>query len=465
MKKILIVEDDISFAERFKKNLELDGYDASIVSSGDEGLQKLKNTFFDLLITDIKMPGMSGIELIKRIRSGREDGIEPDMPIVALTSLNSVEIAVETMKSGAADYITKESERKEILLRIKKVLHESNLENINRLLIDQIETKSEFGELIGESESIRKIKDEIAEVAGSDVSVLISGETGVGKELVARAIHKLSKQKNATFIDMNCAALPDDNLLQSELFGHEKGAFTDAKEMKKGKFEIASGGTLFLDEIGELSRDSQAKILKVIENRIIMRLGGIKTIEIDCRFIFATNKDLQKEVRNGNFREDLYYRVNVFPIYIPPLRERKDDIIPLAEFFFSNFCKKYKKKSFIIQTDVMNILYDYPWYGNVRELRNVIERMIIRAKGEEISIKNVEECGLLASQPKSNIELTIPEEGINLDEIEKQTVLKALEKVNYNQKRAAELLGISVDRMNNRVKKFNIKHPSWHTHK
>lgn len=465
MKKLLLIEDDLIFAERLKKNLELDGYDVAVCESGRGGLARLKDTYFDLIVTDIKMPEMNGLDVIKKIRTAAEPGIDPDIPIVVLTSLNSVETAVEAMKAGAADYITKESEKKEILLRVKKVIEQNQLLNENRLLKDRIEKESEFGDLIGESEDIKKIKKDITEIARSDISVLIQGETGVGKELVARAIHKLSTKKDGAFMDVNCAALPDENLLQSELFGHEKGAFTDAKEMKKGKFELANGGTLFLDEIAELTRDSQGKILKVIENHVITRLGGTKMIDIDCRFIFASNKDLIQEVKKGNFREDLYYRVNVFPITITPLRQRKDDIPLLAKFFLKQFCLKYLKKPKTINEDVMDVLYNYPWYGNVRELRNVLERVVIRAKNDEITYDDIKECGLLSEKLKAGLDVDIPSDGMKLDDLEKHLVIRALERCDWVQAKAAELLGISVDRMNNRVKKFNIKHPSWHVHK
>ncbi len=459
MKKLLIIEDDEIFAERLKKNLEIDGYETVISNGGKDALSKLKDVYFDLVITDIKMPEMTGLDVIKKIRSGSDAGIDADIPIVVLTSVNSVETAVEAMKGGAADYITKESERKEILLRVKKVLDQSKILNENRLLKDRIERESEFGDLIGESESIKKIKSEIKEISKSNVSILIEGETGVGKELVARAIHKLSEKYQGPFIDVNCAALPDENLFQSELFGHEKGAFTDAKELKKGKFELANGGILFLDEIAEMSKDSQGKILKVIENHTITRLGGSKSIDIDCRFIFATNKNLFKEMKAGKFREDLYYRVNVFPIYIEPLRQRKEDIPLLSNFFLNQFCKKYQKPHKLINSETMKILFNYPWYGNVRELRNVLERIVIRSKSDEITYEDIKNCGLLTENSFENLEINISDDGINLDEIEKKLVFKALEKADWNQTKAASLLGITVDRMNNRVKKFDLRNP------
>jgi DNA-binding NtrC family response regulator len=462
--RLLLVEDDLVFARRLKQNFEMDHYDVEIAESGRAALDLLKRGFFDLIITDIRMPGLSGLDVLRIIKEGGEEGLDPDVPVVVLTSVNSVDAAVEAMKLGAADYITKESERKEILLRIEKVLEQSRLLNENRFLRDQIERSSEFQEIIGSSEAIRKIKDTIREISNRDVSVLIMGETGVGKDLVARAIHRTGLSRNGPFLDVNCGALPDDNLLQSELFGHERGAFTGATAQKKGKFELAQKGTLFLDEISELSRDSQAKILKAIETRRITRLGGTRTIEIDCRFIFATNKNLAEEVKRGNFREDLYYRVNVFPIFIPPLRERREDIGVLARFFLDYYCRKYRKPPKTLQPHALRLIESYDWPGNVRELKNVLERLVICSRDDAITYTGVAECGVGEAAHLDAI-IRIPDSGLNIDELERQLVLDALKKANWNQKEAAALLGISVDRMNSRVRKYGIKHPSWRVHK
>jgi two-component system NtrC family response regulator len=362
------------------------------------------------------------------------------------------------------DYITKESEKDEILMRLRKVLEQSQLINENRYLRDQLERSSEFKEFVGESRAIRRIKKEIAEVARTTVSVMLTGETGVGKELVARAIHRMGPTARGPFIDINCAALPDENLFQSELFGHEKGAFTDAHSQRKGKFELANGGILFLDEISELSKESQAKILKAIENLEITRLGGSKVIRVNCRFIFATNSNLLQLLKEGRFREDLYYRVNVFPIHIPPLCERKEDISLLANFFLDHFYRKYLKPLKTIDPQAMQLLLSYPWHGNVRELRNIMERLVIRTKEQTISYHDVLECGITSAAVSESI-IQIPDSGIKIDNLEKQLVIEALKKADWNQKTAAGLLGISVDRMNARVKKFGIKHPSWRVHK
>ncbi|MFH0795207.1 MAG: sigma-54 dependent transcriptional regulator, partial [bacterium] len=383
--KVLIVEDDVPFAERLQKNLALEGFDAEVAESGAEALRRLASAYFDLVVTDLKMPDVSGIDLLKRVKQGKESGIDPDIPMVVLTSVNAVDTAVEAMKLGAADYITKESEKQEIVVRLRKVLEQSHLLNENRYLRDQLEKRSEFGEFIGESAAIKKIKEEILEVAQSDALVIIVGDTGVGKELVARAIHRTSPRTRGPFMDLNCAALPDESLFQSELFGHERGAFTGAIAQKKGKLEIASGGTVFLDEISELSRDSQAKILKAIEQLQITRIGGNRTIQLDCRFICATNRDLGSEVKAGRFREDLYYRVNVFPILIPPLRQRTEDIPVLVNFFLAHFSRKYLKPPRRVDDLAMALMRNYAWPGNVRELRNILERLVIRSRNPSIS--------------------------------------------------------------------------------
>jgi DNA-binding NtrC family response regulator len=462
--KLLLVEDDLAFAQRLKQNLEMGNYDVEIAESGRAALDALKREFFDLIVTDIRMPGLSGLEVLRIIKHGEEDGLDADVPVVVLTSVNSVDAAVEAMKLGAADYITKESERKEILLRIEKVLEQNRLLNENRYLRDQIEQSSEFQEIVGKSDAIGRIKDTIREIAHSDVSVLIMGETGVGKDLVARAIHRTGLTRTGPFVDVNCGALPDENLLQSELFGHERGAFTGATGQQKGKFELAHNGTLFLDEVSELSRDSQAKILKAIETRKITRLGGTRLIEIECRFLFATNKNLAEEVKQGRFREDLYYRVNVFPIVIPPLRERREDIAVLATFFLDYYCRKYRKAQKTFQPSALKLIESYDWPGNVRELKNVLERLVICLREDEITYDEVVDCGVGEAANLDGI-IKVPDSGLNIDELERQLVLEALKKANWNQKEAAALLGISVDRMNSRVRKFGIKHPSWRVHK
>ncbi len=465
---ILIVEDDAAFADRLRRNLELARFAADVAGDAESAVTRLQARSYDLVVTDLRMPGMGGIGLIRRIKQEGLDGVDPDVPIVVLTSVNSVETAVEAMKLGASDYITKEAERQEIVLRIRKVLEQSQLVTENRLLRDQLERRDEFRDLVGDSPAMRRIKEEIQEIAGTNVTVLITGETGVGKELVARAIHRTGPHARGPFIDVNCAALPDDNLFQSEVFGHERGAFTDAHFTRKGKFELAHRGTLFLDEIAELSRESQGKILKALEQQLITRLGGTRPIQVECRFVCATNKELLAEVEGGRFREDLYYRINVFPIHIPPLRERREDIPQLAKFFADQFARKYNRPEFFFEESAMAVLRDYHYPGNIRELRNITERMVIRAKGDMITRALVDVVGLTQRQggPAGDRPLfAVPEGGCDLEEVERQLVLDALGRADWNQKEAAALLNISVDRMNSRVRKYGIKHQAWRVNK
>jgi DNA-binding NtrC family response regulator len=468
---ILIVEDDKVFAGRLRRNLELARFAVDAVATAEEACSSMRLRSFDLVVTDLRMPGMGGMEFIRKLKQEGLDGTDPDVPVVVLTSVDSVDAAVEAMKLGAADYITKESERQEVVLRLRKVLEQSQLASENRLLRDQLARRDEFRDLVGDSEPMRLIQEEIQQIAGSNVTVLINGETGVGKELVARAIHRTGPNARGPFVDVNCAALPDDNLFQSEVFGHERGAFTDAVFARKGRFELAHRGTLFLDEIAELSRDSQAKILKALEQQAITRLGGTRAIQVDCRIICATNKDLLSEVKAGNFREDLYYRIAVFPVAIPPLRDRRGDIPLLAKFFADQFARKYSKPEFFFEEGAMGLLRDYHYPGNIRELRNIIERLVIRARTDIITRAQVEQVGLAPRTPGPGSAaqdapvVAVPDGGCDLEEVERQLVLDALTRANWNQKDAAALLNISVDRMNSRVKKFGIRHASWRVNK
>ncbi len=466
---LLLVEDDAVFADRLKRNLEMAQFKVSTAVEGGKALTLMQNQTFDLVVTDVRMPGMDGIELIRQIKVVGADGVDPDVPIVVLTSVGSVETAVEAMKLGASDYIAKEADRQEIVLRIRKVLEQSEIVHENRLLRDQLERRDEFRDLVGDSEPMRRIKEEIEQIAPTTATVLITGETGVGKELVARAIHRTGPNVKGPFVDVNCAALPDDNLFQSEVFGHERGAFTDAHYTRKGRFELAHRGTLFLDEIAELSRDSQGKILKALEQQMITRLGGTRPINVDCRYVFATNKDLLSEVEAGRFREDLYYRINVIPLEIPPLRERRSDIPMLAKFFADQFSRKYNKPEMFFEEGGMALLRDAHWPGNIRELRNVIERLVIRNRGDIITRAQVEGVGLSQKGAQTSGggggPISIPDGGLDLEQVEKDLVVQALEKTGWNQKDAAALLNISVDRMNNRVKKYGLRHASWRVHR
>lgn len=471
--RILIVEDDRTYAERLARNLEREGFETAQAIGGAAALDILAGAWFDLVITDIKMPEMDGLELIHSIRHGGRDDVDAGVPIVALTSVNAIDTAVEAVRGGAADYITKDSEFKEIFLRLQKVLDQVRLANENRLLRERLARLDEFASIIGDSPIIKRIKQEIMELAGSHVSVLLLGETGVGKELVARAIHNLGHRRDMPFVDINCGALPTDNLFQSEVFGHERGAFTDAKDLKRGRFELAHGGTLFLDEVAELSLESQTKILRVIETGEFQRLGGTRTLKVETRYIFATHQNLAQLVKEGRFRQDLYFRINVYPLEIPPLRRRRTDIPLLAAHFLGEFCRRYRRDPKRLDARALDLLVNYDWEGNVRELKNIMERLAIRSKDDVVTQDDLRlvgfggESGIMTPVPGA-MPFTaddLPDTGIQLEEWERQLVMAALEKSGWNQKKAAELLGISVDRMNHRVKKFAITHDSWRVNK
>jgi two-component system NtrC family response regulator len=463
---LLLIEDDLHFADRLSRNLALEGFRCDIAPTGREALERLGSQYYDLVVTDIRMPDIDGVEIIRRVKSGAEARIDSDVPMVVLTSVNDVRTAVEAMRGGAADYITKESERPEVVVRLRRVLEQSRLLNENRHLKDQLARATEFAEIVGESAATRTIKDEIANVAASDATVLITGETGVGKELVARAIHRASPRRDGPFVELNCAALPDENLLLSEIFGHERGAFTDAKTLKRGRFELAQGGTFLLDEVSDLSPNAQGNLLRVIETRQFSRLGGLRTLDVDCRIICATNADLAEAVAQGRFREDLFYRINVFPIRVPPLRERAEDIPVLGRYFIQQFAAKYRRTAANFDDAAMRLLCAYSWPGNVRELRNFCERLAIRTRKPVVDAELVAACGLGEARPAPEAsDMVIPNQGLDLDQMEKKLVLAALERTDWNQKRAAEMLGISVDRMNSRVRKWGIRHPSWRVHK
>ncbi len=463
-RRLLVIEDDPAFSRRLQANLRADGFTVETAGTGAEALEALKNNYYDLVVSDIRLPDINGLEILERIKQGR-DGLDPAQPVLMLTSVRDMETAVRSMRAGAADYLTKECERQEVLMRIERVLEQSAIQNENRYLRDQLDRQDQFREMVGDSPSMQVIKDDIAMLAGQDVPVLITGETGAGKELVARALHRTGSNPKGPFVDVNCGALPDENLLLSELFGHERGAFTGATGVRRGKFELARGGTLFLDEIGEMPLEAQAKILKTIETFQVTRLGGTHPIEAACRLIFATNRNLEKEVREGRFRQDLYYRINLMPLALPALRERREDIPLLAAFFLDQFCAQYRKSPRTLDEKAQTSLQNYNWPGNVRELRNVIERLIIRSRTETITQEDIQRCGVilqgtpLAVSGGDSFEL--PEEGIALEEVERNLVVTALERSEWNQKKAAALLRISVDRMNARVKKFGLTHPSW----
>ncbi len=377
---ILIVDDEESVRNSLAGVMRDEGYDVVSAVSGKEGIDLLHETQPSLALLDINMPEMDGIETLRRFKEMR-----PDMPVIMVTGHGTIETAVKTTKMGAYDFIMKPPELEPLLLVVKHGLEESRLRQENESLKRSIERRHE---IIGESEKIKTLKQQIALAGPTNGWVLIHGESGTGKELVARAIHRASRRSSGPFVEVNCAAIPQE-LIESELFGHEKGSFTGATGMKRGKFELAHGGTIFLDEIADMSMATQAKVLRVLEGQEFQRVGGTKTLKADVRVIAASNKTLVDEIKKGAFREDLYYRLNVIPLEVPPLRERVDDIPRLVRHFLQEFSTEYGQKTKTIDDDALDLFVRYQWPGNVRELRNIIERLIIMAPAPVLRVQDV----------------------------------------------------------------------------
>ncbi len=455
MRKILVAEDERNLREGIAEAFRDAGHEVVEAEDGEQALEEVRAQLFDLVITDYRMPGIDGLELLRRIRM-----INDQVAVIMITAYGTVEGAVEAMRLGAYDYIQKPFQLEELELKAERALEHRRL--ITRLMLaDRRELVHRFDNIVGESPAMRRIFDVISKVAPSNATVLVLGETGTGKELIAEAIHRNSARKDGPFVKVNCAALPE-NLLESELFGHERGAFTGADRQRIGRFELANEGTLFLDEIGTMSLATQAKVLRVLQEREFERLGGTRTIRSDVRLIAATNRDLEEAIEAGEFREDLYYRLNVVTIRMPPLRERKEDIIPLATTFLERFARDMKKPMRGFSPAALRLLTRYNWPGNIRELENTIERAVLMADGEIIEPKDIsiggsrpEEQGRLGSV------LRLPPEGIPLEEIEKMAILEALRMNDWVQKDAAKFLGISSRVMNYKIQKYRITHPRW----
>ena len=448
---ILVVDDEINVIESFKRLLE-DDYKVLTATNGEEALEKIEKENLDIVLLDIRMPEMDGIEVLRRIREMSEN-----VDVIVITAVSTMRTAIEAMKLGAYDYITKPFEVDEVIVSINKALEKRCLAREVSYLRSEVAKSVKFDNIIGTSEKMRQVYEIVSEMTKNDPTVLIHGESGTGKELFARAIHFNGLRKDKPFVAVDCASIPE-NLLESELFGHEKGAFTDATSQKLGRFELANQGTLFLDEIGNLKPDMQGKILRVLQEREMQRVGGVKTIKIDVRIISATNVDLKKAIKEEKFREDLYYRLNVVPIEIPSLRERKEDIPLLARYFLEIFSREFGKKIKDITPEAMEFLMNYKWPGNVRELRNVIERLVALAKEEVISHKGLPLDILLTVKTEEN---NIGEEGMLLkgarEQFEKQFILGVLEKVNWNQTEAAEILGIHRNTLMLKMQNLGIK--------
>lgn len=451
MPTIMVVDDEQSVIESFKVLLE-EQYNVITASGGKEALEKVRKENMDLVLLDILMPDLDGMEVLRQIKE-----INDETDVIMVTAVKTVKTAIHAMKLGAYDYVIKPFDVDEILASIKKVLEKQKLNREITYFRSELSKPVMFDNIVGNSEELRKVCDMVLKLTKNDATVLISGESGAGKELIARAIHFNGTRKDNPFIAVDCAAIPE-NLLESELFGHEKGSFTDATARKLGKFELANTGTIFLDEIGNLKLELQAKILRVLQEKEIQRVGGIKPIKIDIRIISATNIDLKKAIKDGQFREDLYYRINVVPIFLPPLRKRKEDIPLLIDHFLKMYNKKFKNNIKGMSAKTLNFLTNYSWPGNVRELQNIIERLAALGQDEIIPHKRLPLDILLSCDETNNIK---GGEKISLkgarEQFEKQYILGILEKVNWNQTKAAKLLGIHRNTLLLKMESLGIK--------
>jgi DNA-binding NtrC family response regulator len=451
METILIVEDKESMAQMLKDALESEGYKVISARDGMEGIRQLKEGRIDLVLTDLKLPERDGIEILKA--SKEENQL---MPVIVMTAYGSVETAVTAMKEGAFDFITKPFDIDHLLMLIKRALETQRVLTENILLKEEFASKLGFPRIIGKSEKITDVAQLVQKVAPTKTTVLLLGGSGTGKELFARAIHNLSHRRNYPFVPINCAAIPKD-LLESELFGHEKGSFTGADAKKLGKFELADGGTIFLDEVGDMDLILQSKLLRAIEESEIERVGGIKTIKVDVRIVAASNKDLEKAVEDKSFREDLYYRLNVFPIKIPLLKERKEDIPLLVEYFINRYCLELKTSQKSISKDALDILMNYHWKGNVRELENTIERAIILCDGDVITLEHIVLTQRSGEQPLLS-EGTLEDVAKKALKIaETQRIAEALRQTKGNKSKASELLRVSYKTLLTKIKEYGIE--------
>lgn len=454
---ILVIDDEKSQREILKTILEDEGYFVYAAGSGREALELFSTTTPDLILTDLKIPDIDGMSLLNSFTRELNSS-----PVIIMTAYGTINSAVEAMRKGAFDYLTKPLERDELLITVKRAFEKINLEKENRVLRRELEERFRIDGIVGSHGSMQEIFKIIKKVSNSNSTVLIYGESGTGKELVAKAIHYNSPRRKRPFLAINCASIPE-TLLDSELFGFEAGAFTGATGRKIGLFEAANGSTLFLDEIGDLSPDMQAKILRVLQEREIRRLGSRDNIKIDVRIISATNKDLEAEMRKGRFREDLFYRLQVIAIKIPPLRERYTDIPELVTHFIEKNKRLLNKDIKGISEEALRILMAYSWPGNVRQLESVIERAVLLTDGKWILPEDlpVEVRNPIITSGK--LEFEIPDEGISLEELEKRLILKAMEKSGGVITKAAKLLGMSFRTLQYRLEKFDLKKESLHT--
>ncbi len=448
--KILIVDDEPTHLKMLEAVLTADGFEVQKADDGQTAIQAVEERFYDLILMDVRMTRMDGIEALKRIGE-----ISPGIPVIIMTAYASVNTAVDALKSGAYDYLTKPLDIDELKILVQKALRHQQLEKENIFLKEQLKDRFDFSNIIGQSDMMLQLFETMSLVAPSNATVLITGESGTGKEIIANALHQNSLRREKPLIKVNCAALPE-TLLESELFGHKKGAFTGALTPRQGRFQLAHEGTIFLDEIAEMAPSTQAKILRVLQEREFEPLGGSSTVKVDTRVIVATNKDLTSEIQEGRFREDLYFRVNVVMLNVPPLRERREDIPLLAGFFLKQYAEKNQRliKGFTpLATD---LLMRYDWPGNVRELENVTERSVIMARGDLITPDEFPETlrSLDPDLKKTSVDLS---PGRSLKAVEKEMILRTLEDTNGNRTHAAKILGISRRTLQLKLKDYGIR--------
>ncbi len=478
MKRVLVIEDDETVRDVLRTFLGQKGFEITLAQNGEMGLDLLRAEKFDLIFTDLVMPGISGMEVLKEVVA-----LKIAVPVVVMTAFGTVQTAVEAMRIGAFDYITKPFNLEELMIVLDKALSVAKLQKENIMLKMQLKNKYNFEGLVGDSPAMQTVYELIEKIADTDSTVLITGESGTGKELIAKTIHynNLSRA-SGPFVPLNCSAIPKD-LLESELFGHEKGAFTGAINTRIGRFELAQGGTLLLDEVGELDPSLQVKLLRILQEREFERVGGVKTIKVDVRILAATNKDLEKVTKEGKFREDLFYRLNVIPLHLPPLRQRVEDIVLLTAHFIQEFSRKRKREAFTFSDDAMHCLLKYQWPGNVRELENLIERLTILVSNKVVTVADLPEkfqqltfadteraggdirqAGRAAPvsmpAPLEQGEMEFGEGGIDLNKtvsnLERRLIMQALEKARGVRSKAAQLLKLNRTTLLEKMKKMGI---------
>jgi len=440
--KILIVDDELIMRESLAGWLERDGHAVQTAASGEEALEKIKAAHFDILLVDIKMEGISGLDVLRKVKES-----DPDAEVVMITAYGSIPSAIEAMKDGAFDYMLKPFDPNELGVLIEKIIQHQEQARENIYLKEQYKDRTRFESMIGQSKPMQAIFDLICDVAPMDSTVLITGQTGTGKGLAAKAIHTNSSRRNGPFVTVNCGAIPE-HLMESELFGHQKGAFTDAKETKKGRLELAHGGTLFLDEIGEISMRMQIDLLRVLEDRVFYRVGGTQPIEADFRVIAATNRDLEAAIQTGDFRKDLFYRLNVISFKMPSLSQRKEDIPLLAEHFLYRFSQETNKPIDKISREAMDEMMIYDWPGNIRELENAIERSVVVGRQREILPENLP---IFCHEPAPAIKAH------SLKDVEKTHIERVLTENQWNIARSAKILGIDRSTLYSKIKRYDIE--------